>query len=258
MLIKIYQFFTSIFFDPITLLNKWRAIPSFITNILRYIKLNKGTNKFNFKFSNLLFSTKDKYLSSGSIDSHYFYQDLWAAKKIFSSGVKTHVDVGSRVDGFISHLLVFCNVDYVDIRKLNESVPGLNVVIGSITKLPYKDNSIDSLSCLHVLEHIGLGRYGDEVDPKGYLTGISELSRVLAPGGKLYFGTPVGIERVVFDAHRVFSVYTIIEGFKDHNLQITEFNLIDDRGLEVNNNAAIETANKCNYGCGLFVFEKLK
>ncbi len=55
---------------------------------------------------------------------HYFHQDLWAAKKIFKRRPMTHVDIGSRVDGFVAHLLVFMPVTAVDIRYLDSNIEG--------------------------------------------------------------------------------------------------------------------------------------
>lgn len=165
-----------------------------------------------------------------------------------------HVDVGSRLDGFVAHLLTFRELEYVDIRPLDNPPPGLQVLQGSIQEMPFPDNSIASLSCLHVIEHIGLGRYGDWVDPDGHLKAARELARVLQPGGRLYLGTPVGRERLCFDAHRIFHPATVQEMFP--NLPLTEFSLIDDHGTKIIENATFEQAASCRYGCGLFIFEK--
>lgn len=143
----------------------------------------------------------------------------------------------------------------MDIRKLESSLPNFVFVKGSILELPYEDNSINSLSCLHVIEHIGLGRYGDTVDPDGYIKAAKELVRVLAPGGTLYLGTPIGSERLCFDAHRVFDVQTILNAFA--KLKLTEFSLIDDKGDRIIKNADINAGNKFRYACGLFEFYKV-
>jgi len=158
------------------------------------------------------------------------------------------------VDGFVAHLLPFCEVTYVDLRPLPVEVPGLRVKQGSLLALPFEDASIPSLSCLHVLEHLGLGRYGDPVDPQGFLRGASELARVLAPGGHLLLGTPVGRERLCFDAHRVFDPATIVSAFAD--LALTEFSLITDTGDMIHADASFDDARTCTYGCGLFVFQR--
>jgi hypothetical protein len=57
---------------------------------------------------------------------------------------------------------------------------------------------------MHVIEHIGLGRYGEALDPDGDLKAIRELVRVLAAGGNLLVVVPVGRPRIQFNAHRIY------------------------------------------------------
>ncbi|MFN7696864.1 MAG: hypothetical protein ACK5U8_03135, partial [Deltaproteobacteria bacterium] len=102
----------------------------------------------------------DRRASAGTAKGHYFHQDLWAARKVHASRVEDHVDVGSRVDGFVAHCACFTSVTYVDIRPLEARVPNLRSRVGSVVALPFADRSVRSLSCLHVVEHVGLGRYG--------------------------------------------------------------------------------------------------
>jgi SAM-dependent methyltransferase len=106
-----------------------------------------------------------------------------------------------------------------------------------------------------VIEHIGLGRYGDPIDPEGHIKAAQELSRVLKPGGRLYLGTPVGKETVCFDAHRIFFVETMLELFSE--LQLESFDFITDQGNLIEFDYPKQEANKARYGCGLFVFKKL-
>jgi hypothetical protein len=49
-------------------------------------------------------------------------------------------------------------------------------------------NKYDSISCLHALEHFGLGRYGDRLDPNGHETGFLKLLDMLKPGAGFISG----------------------------------------------------------------------
>jgi SAM-dependent methyltransferase len=129
------------------------------------------------------------------------------------------------------------------------------VIEGSILSLPYEDNSVDSLSCLHVIEHIGLGRYGDPVDIHGSNKSAKELSRVLSKGGALYLGVPIGRERVEFNAHRIFNPNSIVAMFSE--LELIEFKAIDDGGSFVED-VDLDDFDNADYSCGLFMFKRKK
>jgi hypothetical protein len=250
---NLYRLFSNFLIDPIALFNKWRSLPYFIKNLVTYNRLNRNPN-LKVKFNSLYFTADDRFKESGAVFNHYFFQDSWAARQIYNEKITKHIDIGSRLDGFVSNILTFCEVEYLDIRKLAIQLEGLTFREGTIVKLPYETDSIKSLSCLHVLEHIGLGRYGDPIDPEGYIKAAKELIRVLAKGGKLYFATPIGIERLFFDAHRVFSYATIKNIFNE--LTIIEFSVIPDKANMIIKNAASEECANYRYGCGLFIFTK--
>lgn len=248
-----YALFSMFLFDPLDLLNKWRGLGAYARNAREYRRLNRG-GSFAISRADLWYRSYDRFADAGSVTFHYFFQDLWAASRLYDAGVRRHVDVGSRLDGFVAHVLPFCDVCYVDVRPLGVRIPRLTFTRALVTQLPFATGSIPSLSCLHVLEHVGLGRYGDPVDPEGHAAAASELARVMAPGGTLLFGTPVGRERVCFDAHRVFDPETIVRLFA--GLRLTEFSLIDDTGRWHREGASFADARACSYGCGLFRFEK--
>lgn len=252
-LVFCFSLFTMFLFDPLAVLRKWRAIPYFVRNALTYRRLNRGPT-FPLEPSKIYFTTYDRFDTAGAARGHYFYQDIWAAGHLFKSGNDLHVDVGSRVDGFVAHAMPFCNIIYVDLRPLECSLEHLEFRKGSILEMPFDDNSVKSLSCLHVIEHIGLGRYGDQVNPDGYCHAARELTRILAPGGTLLLGTPVGREQLYFDAHRIFDPETVREAFS--GLDLLEFSLIDDRGAGIIRDAELDTGRQCQYGCGLFRFVK--
>ena len=190
--------------------------------------------------------------ASTPFDTHYFYQDIWAFRRVLESRVNYHVDVGSLAD-FVGFLSSITNVIFVDIRPLRASLDGLESLAGSILSLPFKDDSVHSLSCLHVAEHIGLGRYGDPLDPDGTKKAIKELARVLAPSGALYLGIPIGIPRVCFNAHRIHSSEQILKYCS--GLELIEFSGIDDHGV-FRRKMDMRLLDKAEYACGLFWFSK--
>jgi SAM-dependent methyltransferase len=142
--------------------------------------------------------------SSGSLGA-YFHQDGLVARWVFEECPLRHVDVGSRIDGFIGHLAVFREVEVLDIRPQQQAVR--NVVFHQLDLMePLPDAWVecaDSLSCLHTIEHFGLGRYGDSIDPKGHLKGLEQLKRMVKPGGRLYLSTPIGANRGRVVRHRL-------------------------------------------------------
>ncbi len=187
-----------------------------------------------------------------SFDSHYFYQDIWAFKRIYKSKPDHHYDVGSAVN-FVGFLTAITKVTFVDIRPLLATLDNFDSIQESILSLPFGDNSLLSLSCLHVAEHIGLGRYGDPFDPLGTKKACKELSRVLAPKGNLYFSVPIGRPKLCFNAHRIHSPKQIIDYFGD--LELAELSGIDDNG-RFTRNIDVSILESADYGCGLFWFRK--
>lgn len=188
-------------------------------------------------------------IATTPFDSHYFYQDAWAAGNVAALAPSKHVDVGSRVDyvGFLAAAV--CEVTFVDIRPLEANLPRLRSVAGSVLEMPFATGSLPSISCLHVAEHIGLGRYGDPLDPLGTRKAASELARVLAPGGVLLFSLPVGTPRVCFNAHRVHAPSDVREMFAE--LELSEFAGVDDRG-EFRRDRRLEELQGSAYACGMF------
>jgi SAM-dependent methyltransferase len=191
---------------------------------------------------------------AGQARGHYFFQDLWAAQKIFQRRPTLHLDVGSRIDGFIAHLLTFMSVTILDVRPLESNVAGLTFVQGDATSLRgFGDGSVDSLSSLHAIEHFGLGRYGDPIDPDGWHKALLSLQRVLRVGGRLYVAVPAGRERLCFNAHRIFSPRRIIDTLAD--LKLVSFSGVDDDGAFLKS-PTFDDLEACVYGCGLFEFTK--
>lgn len=153
----------------------------------------------------------------------------------------------------INVLSAFVPTEFLDYRPLQVKLSGLACGSGNLLALSQANDSVHSLSCLHVVEHVGLGRYGDHLDPDGSVRALGELRRVLARRGRLYLSVPVGRERVCFNAHRVFDPDTIVNVLD--GLRLVEFSLVDDVGA-FHEIVPLDRATNLEYGCGLFIFEK--
>lgn len=192
--------------------------------------------------------------SMTAFDAHYFYQAVWAMEQISHTVATAHVDVGSDV-GFVGMLTTHVPVTFVDIRPLvAPGVRQLTSVGGSLLSLPFASGSIPSLSCMHVIEHVGLGRYGDPLNPAGSRLACAELARVLAPGGYLFLSTPVGRARVCFNAHRIHNPLQILE-FLGPEMELVEFSAVDDRGRLLRGISPLEV-ERASYACGLFLIRR--
>lgn len=226
----------------------------------QYKKMNKRPS-FNIIDGEMWLLCDDFKQEAGNPLLHYFAQDIWGAQRVLQNMPAEHYDIGSRLDGFISHLLVFLEkVNYIDIRPLPYKIKGLEFLQADATNLEnIPDNSINSLSSFHAVEHFGLGRYGDPIDPEACFKAMKAFVRVLAPGGILYFGVPIGPkDKVIFNAHRIFNPMTIIDGFE--GLKLLEFSVIKGNSPNYENvdMKYVEDTirNLPDYSCGLFMFTK--
>jgi hypothetical protein len=189
------------------------------------------------------------------IDRHYLYHPAWAARVLAGTRPERHVDVSSMVN-FSAIVSAFIPVDFYDIRPALIRIDNLTSGAADLLNLPFDDNSIESLSCMHVIEHVGLGRYGEPIDPDGDLKAIRELTRVLAPGGTLLIAVPVGRSRIEFNAHRVYDHADFRGNFQ--SLELIEFALIRERaqGEGLLLNPPDELVRAESYGCGCYWFRK--
>lgn len=191
----------------------------------RYNRMNTRPD-FNASLTKIYPCVKDWDSNAGSLGV-YFWQDLWCARKIFQLKPAEHYDIGSRLDGFIAHVLPFMPVTMIDIRPLPKKVEGLNFIQADATNLEsIADKSIVSLSALCSPEHFGLGRYGDSVDPEACFKALESMQRVLAPGGRLYISVPIGDKSgVAFNAHRIFQPKLVAQTLNE--LRLEDFAVIN-------------------------------
>jgi ubiquinone/menaquinone biosynthesis C-methylase UbiE len=157
---------------------------------------------------------------------------------------------------FSTLISTFIPVEFYDYRPAEVKLKNLKCLRGDLLSLPFEDNSVESISCMHTIEHVGLGRYGDPIDPLGDKKAINELKRVVKPGGSLIFVTPVGKPRLEFNAHRIYSYEQVIDMFS--GLKLAEFSLVPDNYKDVGLiiNATKEMADTQVWGCGCFWFTK--
>lgn len=196
----------------------------------------------------------DKTATTG-FDRHYIFHPAWAARILAKTKPEKHVDIASTLT-FSTLVSAFLPVEFYDIRPAHLGLSNLESKTGDLMALPFTDGSIMSLSCMHTIEHIGLGRYGDPIDSEGDIKAMKELKRVTARKGSLLFVTPIGKPRLVFNAHRIYSYDEIVRNFEGFELK--EFSLIPDKATEGDliQNASKELADKQSYACGCFWFVK--
>lgn len=256
-----YQTLTAFGIDFRKMFQSLGGIPAYIRDYLVFIQ-QSSSSSIHFKMGAPYPCLRDRFEQGGDVRGHYFHQDLLVAGRIYEMKPKLHVDVGSRVDGFVAHVASFRLIEVIDIRPLKSNIPNIRFIQADLMKVG--DESLvgycDSLSCLHALEHFGLGRYGDTVAYDGHLAGLRNLSLMLKSGGKFYLSVPIGRQRVEFNAHRIFSVEYIL-ALVGEQFKLDCFSFIDDEGL-LHQDVIIREADSknsfgCIYGCGIFELTKL-
>jgi hypothetical protein len=254
MLKSTYRTIREFGFDPIKTFRSINGLGKYLKDLRKFTKIKKIDTIFPF--------LSEYNCDSGNIKGHYFHQDLLVARKIYQANPKEHLDVGSRIDGFIAHLAVFRKVNVLDIRPQKSSIKNVSFLKGDLSDKTTltKIGGQESISCLHTLEHIGLGRYGDKIDPQGHLKAMKNLKQLLKRKGKLYLSVPIGNkERIEFNAHRIFNIETLLSIFSDFKL--VSFSYIDDN-YELHENVSlsdeeIKNSFGLNMGCGIFEFVKV-
>lgn len=239
-------------FDPIRFLNASRFILRYLTNYISFRTKSLRSTKFRF-----LPSLNDFNDSAGAADGHYFWQDLICAQWINEEDPEKHFDVGSRVDGFIAHLLASREITLLDIRPLPYEIPRLTVLEGDIQIESQRSAELyPSVSSLHSIEHFGLGRYMDPIDPLGHEKGLLNLAAMVAIEGSLYVSFPIGAQTVEFNSQRIIDPIwpqEILDGFV-----LERFVLIPWKGTPINNTLPSQVDRKVFGQAGLYKFKKIK
>jgi SAM-dependent methyltransferase len=255
---RLYRILKLFGFDPVALFSSILGLKFYLNDFNKIIKQRGQDKTFNFGRNFPIFSERSS--EAGTMSGHYFHQDLLVASKIFINNPIRHIDIGSRIDGFVAHVAVFREIEIFDIRNLNSNVQ--NIVFKQADLMSLPDDLVeycDSISSLHAIEHFGLGRYGDPIDYYGHIKVIENIYKILKRKGKFYFSVPIGPQRIEFNAHRVFSLQYLIN-LLDSKFYIETFNYVDDKGdLFINvelSPAQLSNNFNCHYGCGIFELTK--
>jgi hypothetical protein len=212
-------------------------------------KKRGGILSFRYIAPFLFFRKEDIQTGGG----HYFFQDVWALRHLSEIKPAMHYDIGSRIDGFTGQATAICPLTCIDIRPPHFQLRDFYFLKGDILELPFAAKSLNSVSCLHTIEHIGLGRYGDTINPDGFRMALLELQRVIAPEGFLILSMPVGKERVEFNAQRILDPMTCINYLTE--MQLLEFSIVDEENQFLTN-VNPEAYSNSRYCCGLYLFKK--
>lgn len=197
---------------------------------------------------------------AGQMTGHYFHQDLLVAKFVYDANPRRHIDVGSRIDGFVGHIATFREIELVDIRPLPATpYPQIKFLQADMMQPQSMAGIADSVSSLHALEHFGLGRYGDPINPQGHIIGFRNVARLVQPGGKLYIGLPIGrATEVFFNGLRIMDPADPPTWFEDPDAFVLErFDYVDDAG-DLHTEADVAAPLGLIHGCGIYTFTRLR
>jgi SAM-dependent methyltransferase len=225
----------------------------FLTGFCEFARSVDGDNRLPFRFEDCVPCTEEAEVEV-TYNHRYLLHTGWAARILANTKPILHTDVGS-CSYFVTIASAFVPLISYDLRPMNIPLPGMTTRVGNLTSLPFRDGDVHSLSCMHALEHVGLGRYYDRIDPNGDLRSARELARVLAKGGNLLIVLPVGQPKIAFNAHRIYSYQNVVDMF--YGLTLKEFSFIPTNPpfrFIKNANPAI-TENEIE-GAGCFWFVK--
>jgi hypothetical protein len=261
MIVNTVKFFCRLIgLSPLKIKPAFRRLPAYFKSYRKFRKqLKLSAEAFPIACNHPCLTDFDE--DGGAATDVYFNQDLYVAQEIFKQQPVKHVDVGSRIDGFAAHVASFREIEVIDIRPIEAQVRNMIFIQKDLMQEdPSLSEYCDSLSCLHALEHFGLGRYGDTLDIDGHKKGLKNISRLLKRGGTAYISVPIGDQRIDFNAHRIFSVRYILNLLAEI-YEIRSFSYVDDRGILFREVPLTEELIDSNCGChrngcGIFVLGK--
>lgn len=240
-------------FDPRVMFRALQGLPRYVMDYFKFRADYAGAME-------LVPCLHDWHAEAGATRNEYFLQDLFVARMIFANKPKRHVDIGSRIDGFVAHVASFREIEVFDVRPVTSQIPGVTFRQADLMRLPENfTECCDSLSCLHALEHFGLGRYGDPLEPLGFERGVASMASLLAEGGVFYLSVPVGTKRVEFNAQRISDPREIVDMARQHRLALDNLMVIEPAGqvtAMASSEQQLARVAAERYSLGIFTFRK--
>lgn len=237
----------------------FKIVTDYLKHQLRYRTDRRAWKKAGGKITHRYKIIYDYGDQAGEAKGHYFHQDLLVAQLVHQNQPRRHIDVGSRVDGFVAHVAAFRQIEIIDIRPLMVSTnENINYRQADMMKAGTQLPCADSVSCLHALEHFGLGRYGDPIDLEGHKKGFMNLVQMVEPDGRLYVSFPIAdANEVHFNAHRIFKPDEIFSWPGAELLKLQRFDMVDDKGDLLTDLPISAVKFPLRYGCGIYSFVRL-
>jgi len=139
---------------------------------------------------------------------HYPETDLWlyeALEKYHESVEnKKALIIGSEEPCYEACVLHYGarEVMMVEYQKVSSTHPQITTVKAEeFSRMTEKYDIVISISSV---EHSGLGRYGDPINPDGDIEAMGDLYHNLKPGGLCFLAVPIGRDQIIWNAHRVY------------------------------------------------------
>ena len=249
--------------DPFRFARSLRNLPAFVSDWFEFSRAQRKAEVVGFGEGLRLFpQVGERFTEAGSVASHYFQMDLYVAQLISERKPPEHLDVGSRIDGFVAHVASWMEIFVLDIRPLKMAIKNITFKQADLMdeSFDWESMATGSVSCLHALEHFGLGRYGDALDPLAHEKGLRNLARLVKSDGSLYLAVPVSVNpRIEFNAHRVFS-FPHLRSLVEETFEIEDVAVVDDtgqlqRGMDQLSDESSQSWS-CHYGCVILTLRK--
>lgn len=136
---------------------------------------------------------------------YYGITDKWLYEALSKYPVvgKTVALFGSTAPWYESVLIAYeCQKCYV--LDYNKIICDHDKIIAIDIKTQSIEVDADIGMSISSFEHDGLGRYGDPIDPDGDIKAMKKAKTAIKKGGLMFFSVPVGKDKVVWNAHRIY------------------------------------------------------